>query len=133
VAAGNYHQMTRIVTTPYRYKRPPRKRKAVALDIPAVVTAKSSRRPVGGTEEAAAEVPMTARTTGQQAQPSTPREAARVAPPANDDRKPAIVTTTSRKRLKLLRADKRAADTDGDPEMRAWILRAMQGRWPRDD
>jgi hypothetical protein len=133
VAAGNYHQMTRIVTTPYRYKRPPRKRKAVALDIPAVVTAKSSRRPVGGTEEAAAKVPMTARTTGQQAQPSTPREAARVAPPANDDRKPAIVTTTSRKRLKLLRADKRAADTDGDPEMRAWILRAMQGRWPRDD
>jgi hypothetical protein len=125
--------MTRIVTTPYRYKRPPRKRKAVALDIPAVVTAKSSRRPVGGTEEAAAKVPMTARTTGQQAQPSTPREAARVAPPANDDRKPAIVTTTSRKRLKLLRADKRAADTDGDPEMRAWILRAMQGRWPRDD
>jgi hypothetical protein len=133
VAAGNYHQMTRIVTTPYRYKRPPRKRKAVALDIPAVVTAKSSRRPVGGAEEAAAKVPMTARTTGQQAQPSTPREAARVAPPANDDRKPAIVTTTSRKRLKLLRADKRAADTDGDPEMRAWILRAMQGRWPRDD
>jgi hypothetical protein len=29
--------------------------------------------------------------------------------PANDDRKPAIVSTTSRKRLKLLRADKRAA------------------------
>jgi hypothetical protein len=68
-------------------------------------------------------------------QPSTPRAAARVIaqPPANDDRKPAIVTTTSRKRLKLLRTEKRAADTDGDPEMRAWLLRAMQGRWPRDD
>jgi hypothetical protein len=26
-----------IVTTHYRYKRPPRKRKAVALDVPAVV------------------------------------------------------------------------------------------------
>jgi hypothetical protein len=26
--------MTRIVTTAYRYKRPPRKRKAVALDMP---------------------------------------------------------------------------------------------------
>jgi hypothetical protein len=28
--------MTRIVTTAYRYKRPPRKRKAVALEAPAV-------------------------------------------------------------------------------------------------
>ena len=37
--------MTRIVTTHYRYKRPPRKRKAVALEVPAIVTAKSSRRP----------------------------------------------------------------------------------------
>jgi hypothetical protein len=54
-------------------------------------------------------------------------------PPANDDHKPAIVTTTSRKRLKLLRADKRAPTNDGDPEMRAWLLRAMQGGWPRDD
>ena len=41
--------MTRIVTTTYRYKRPPRKRKAVALEAPAVVTTKSSRRPnLGG-------------------------------------------------------------------------------------
>jgi hypothetical protein len=49
--------MTRIVTTHYRYKRPPRKRKAVALEAPAIVTTKSSRRPpIGGTEEAAAEV-----------------------------------------------------------------------------
>ena len=32
----------------YRYKRPPRKRKAVAIEAPAVVTTKSSRRPVLG-------------------------------------------------------------------------------------
>jgi hypothetical protein len=31
--------MTRIVTSTYRYKRPPRKRKAVALDVPAIVKA----------------------------------------------------------------------------------------------
>ena len=31
--------MTRIVTTHYRYKRPPRKRKAVALEVPAIVRA----------------------------------------------------------------------------------------------
>ena len=48
--------MTRIVTTHYRYKRPPRKRKPVALDIPAIVTAKNSRRP-NLEEKAAAEVP----------------------------------------------------------------------------
>ena len=36
--------MTRIVTTHYRYKRPPRKRKAVAIDGPAIVTVESRRR-----------------------------------------------------------------------------------------
>jgi hypothetical protein len=29
--------MPRIVTSTYRYKRPPRKRKAVALEVPAAV------------------------------------------------------------------------------------------------
>jgi hypothetical protein len=33
-----------IVTTHYRYKRPPRKRKAVALEGPAVVTVRHKRR-----------------------------------------------------------------------------------------
>ena len=49
--------MTRIVTTHYRYKRPPRKRKPVALEAPVIVTTKGSRRTlVEGTKEAAAEV-----------------------------------------------------------------------------
>ena len=58
--------MTRIVTTTYRYKRPPRKRKAVALDVPAVVTTKRSRRPTGG-KAAAQVIPRSPRrtTTGQ--------------------------------------------------------------------
>jgi hypothetical protein len=99
--------MTRIVTTTYRYKRPPRKRKAVALEAPAVVTTKSRRRPVRGTEEAAAEVSAALPPLREEgaAQPSTPREATRVAPPANDDRKsvtapkPAIVTTGRKRRI----------------------------------
>ena len=83
--------MTRIVTTHYRYKRPPGRKKPVALEVPAVVTAKSSRRPIG--EKAAAEMPF-APVSGRKgaAQPSTPREAERVAYLANADRKPAIVT-----------------------------------------
>ena len=36
--------MVRIVTSTYRYKRPPRKRKAVALDVPAIVV-KDKPRP----------------------------------------------------------------------------------------
>jgi hypothetical protein len=32
---------SRIVTSPYRYKRPPRKRKAVPLEGPAIVTKRS--------------------------------------------------------------------------------------------
>jgi hypothetical protein len=65
--------MTSIVTSTYRYKRPPRKRKPVAIEATAVVTA----------------------------QPSTPREAAGVpaTPPANDDRKPAIVTIKRKSRF----------------------------------
>ena len=134
--------MTRIVTTTYRYKRPPRKRKAVALEAPAVVTTKRSRRPhVGRKEEAAAErslllcTPLRRR---RAAQPSTPREAARDhclhritrASPANDDRE-----VGDRRRRPAASALKLAArgqagaapTTDGDPEMRAWLLRAMQG------
>ena len=61
-----------IVTTRYRYKRPPRKRKAVAIEAPAVVTAKSSRRP-NLEAKAAAEVPLApvSREEGAAAQPST--------------------------------------------------------------
>jgi hypothetical protein len=93
--------MTRIVTTTYRYKRPPRKRKAVAIEAPAVVTTKSSRRqPVGRKEQAAAEVDAGHPSRGEAAQPSTPRAAARVAPPpANDDRKSAIVTVKRKSRF----------------------------------
>ena len=60
--------MTRIVTTRYRHMRPPRKRKAVALEAPAIVAAKS-RRPTWE-DQAAAEVPEppTITTTGQRAQ-----------------------------------------------------------------
>jgi hypothetical protein len=82
--------MPRIVATHYRYKRPPWKRKAVAIEAPAIVAAKSSRRQVR-----AAEV-LNAHVLGKSgaAQPSTPRAAARVIapPPANDDRKTATVT-----------------------------------------
>ena len=42
--------MTRIVTTHYRYKPPPKKRKAVALEVPVVVTAKRSRHPLRGSK-----------------------------------------------------------------------------------
>ena len=35
--------MKRIVTTHYRYKRPPKKRKAVALEAPAIVTKRAPR------------------------------------------------------------------------------------------
>ena len=48
--------MTRIVTTTYRYKPPPKRKGRTLAEItgPAIVTAKGSRRPV--LDEAAAEV-----------------------------------------------------------------------------
>lgn len=67
--------MARIVTTQYRYKRPPKKRKSVTLTGPAITTVK--------------------RTRAKRKKPSPP-------PPANDDEKPppkqpAIVTTRPRR------------------------------------
>jgi hypothetical protein len=53
---------SRIVTTAYRYKRPPRKKKPVLLEVPVIVTKRTA----------------------------TPSKVA--PPPANDDRKSAIVT-----------------------------------------
>ena len=44
--------MTRIVTTHYRYKRPPRKRKAAPLEEPAIVTISGKTR-VAKSEQAA--------------------------------------------------------------------------------
>jgi hypothetical protein len=105
--------MTRIVSYVHRYKRPPRKRKAVALDVPAVVTARS----VGN----------------RQMPPVKDKPEPTAPPPANDDDSPtepaprpaarkqsAIVSTTSRKRLKLLHAEERSAQRD-DPEAMARV------------
>jgi hypothetical protein len=97
--------MTRIVTTAYRSKRPPKKRKAVALAGPAIV---AKRSPAAKSVEAPDRLP-----------------------PASDEPKPAIVTTTSRKRAKL--HAERPAEPD-DPEaaaaMRAGIERAKWGHGP---
>ena len=51
--------MTRIVRTAYRYKRPPRKRQAVAIEVPAVVKAvEHVRECVAQEQEAEAEADM---------------------------------------------------------------------------
>jgi hypothetical protein len=98
------------VTTAYRPKRPPRKRKTVAITGPAIVT-KASRRapadtPPGDDEQEPAAPPH--------ANDDSPVEPA---PPAA---KSVIVTTTSRKRVKLERAAERAAERD-DPEATARV------------
>jgi len=103
--------MSRIVTSTYRYKRPPKRkgRKLAEITGPAVVTAKGSRRPVG-VGETAAESEESARSerTGD-TKPSTP--SGKVPAPANDDRKYAIVTALS-------------------PETKDLVDRMMLGRWP---
>jgi hypothetical protein len=118
---------TRIGSYVHRYKRPPGMRRAVALDVPAAVTTKRSRRSM---ERAAAEVGCAncpAIHDGA-AQSSTPRDAQR------DRAVTAIVTTTSRKRLKLLRAEERSAQRDDDSaaaaEMRTWLEPAKWGHGP---
>jgi hypothetical protein len=67
--------MTRIVTYAHRYKRPPRKRKSVAIEATAVVR-KSESRDSGSADDVDIAVPST-----------------------NDDRKPAIVTIKRKSRF----------------------------------
>jgi hypothetical protein len=116
--------MARIATTVHRYKRPPRKRKAVPLAGPAIVR-KANQFPSPGKRSAP--------------------ELLATRSPANDDRKPAIffpdgkksaiVTTTSRKQAKLERATKHAESAhfqDGDPaataRVRAFFDRMIRPR-----
>jgi hypothetical protein len=114
----------RIVTTAYRYKPPPRKRKAVPLAGPAVVT-KRAQLPKAAPDAV------------------TRRDRVAAPPPANDDRKAAtsshdatksaIVTTAGQKQAKLDRArrqDDRPEDPGASAAMRAWLERAMRGRGP---
>jgi hypothetical protein len=78
--------MTRIVHSTYRYKRPPKRKKAVALEVPAVVKAAEPAK--ARKRVAAADQPLTM---------SGGSEPAAVA-----DRKPAIVTIRSRKHAMLV-------------------------------
>ena len=85
--------MSRIVTTTYRYKPPPKRkgRKLAVITGPAIVAAKKSRHRV--LEAAAAEVEEMHTARSERAddiQPSTPP--GKGSTPANDDRKSAIVT-----------------------------------------
>lgn len=87
--------VTRIVTNTYRYKRPPRKRKAAATEIPVIVR-KRDAEPASG--------------SGYQMAPSK------------------IITTTSRKRSKLLRAERQTPTATGEvsPEVKAFFARMVR-------
>ena len=78
--------MTRIVRTAYRYKRPPKRKKPVALEVPAVVKAadpeKARRKRAAAPTESAPEM----------VNATIKRAGASAAPAANDGRKPAVLT-----------------------------------------
>ena len=103
--------MTRIVTSVPRPKRPPKKRKAVALDVPAVVTAKRSRHPLR-VKQAAAEVMSR---LNPRRRPNQAHRAMQTTPRPTTIEKPAIVTSISRKRARQRRAGYTAAEPDDDP------------------
>jgi hypothetical protein len=94
-----------VVTTAYRPKRP-RKRKAVAIAGPAIVRKRG---------RAAAVVPP---------------DRGEKPTPANDDRKPAIATSISRKRARLRHAEPEPEDPEADAAVRAWLERAKWDHGP---
>jgi hypothetical protein len=88
--------MTRIVSSHYRYKPPPRRKKAVALEVPAIVTIRDKKRvtveDLADAEQKPATKPAPVKST-----PATPavvqRAGTSATPAANDDRKPSPVPT----------------------------------------
>jgi hypothetical protein len=91
--------MTRIVTTTYRYKRPPKRkgRKLAEITGPAVVTSvdpkKSSRRAV--LAETAAKEELSTRSPAGDTEPSTPP--GKMPAPANDDGPRKLASVIARK------------------------------------
>ena len=55
--------MTRIVTSHYRYKRPPKRKKAVALEVPAVVRIERKTRRRSDTSDKAKAAPAESTST----------------------------------------------------------------------
>ena len=98
--------MARIVTTTYRYKRPPKKKRPVTLEVPVIVAPRKRARPPAD---------------GQ----SQPEPAALA--PAKDDRKPAIVAA---KRPGRRKASAWVDDGKSNPEIREWLERVKWGRGP---
>jgi hypothetical protein len=86
--------MTRIVRTAYRYKRPPGKRKPVALEGPAGITAATKRREVAAEAKAALKASIQ-QAPGDAPTPTTSRPASAAAT------KSAIVTVR-RKAARIL-------------------------------
>jgi hypothetical protein len=108
--------MTRIVTTQYRYKRPPKTRKPVVIEVPQVVRAKATR-----SSGATASVPPTKRK------------------PANDDRKPAVVTAKTPREVQLARQRTEDAELTKDSprfqrsKPKAIVTSVSRARFPADD
>jgi hypothetical protein len=110
--------MARIVSYAHRYKRPPKKRKAVALEVPAIVTTKRSRRPVPGSAAAEA-VSHSPRRDDGATQPCTARSGMTTPPPARES---AIVTAKRSKRI----AAAPDADKETSPSVKAFFARMLR-------
>jgi hypothetical protein len=130
--------VTRIVTTHYRYKRPPRRKKLVALEVPAVVKAAD---PAKASKRARADLPSKPVVNA-----GIKRAGAAATPPvlaANDDHRPALVTepsvvTTSRKPREeadrpllpmALPLSRKPVERDGDDykRLKAAMARRLRG------
>jgi hypothetical protein len=110
-AGGAGGLITRIVSYVHRSKRPPRQRKAVALDVPAIVATKRSHRPTWKGDGSVLSSIAPPDQDGA-AQPSTPGDAEHdravtSLPPANDDRKSAIISSLASTDVVEIRSDAR--------------------------
>ena len=140
--------MTRIVTTTYRYKPPPRKRKPAPLAGPAIVTPK--RKPAAVTKiEPAATIVQKAKPCNDNrpdvVSQNKPAAIVRTAQPSRamhatpeDNPKPAIVTSADRKRrvsdgpqlpMELPLSRKPSVERDGDnyKRLKAAMTRRLRG------
>ena len=140
--------MTRIVTYAHRYKRPP-KRKPVTIEGPAIVrkqaradvtrpkpadeptpTNDDRKLPPPGARKSAI-VTIRSKKRVDQSPDATGSPAASVQSPSSEPRKPAIVTSISRRQTRLQRAEQQTEDPDAPDAPEPEDFEAETARWRR--
>jgi hypothetical protein len=128
--------MTRIVRTSYRYKRPPKRKKPVTIEVPAVITTAIKRRRTSDEAKAALAASVTLAPGELERQPTpAATEPGEPAPRAAQQARPSAIVTVRRKAARIIPPDLRPETPEehqrrGEAADTLWreLVRRVRGR-----